>query len=119
MPHDGVDQAHASCRLKQELELKQHALSLLEERIAGSESASLAAAAAATQAELDEATQAAAAARQRQADLATQAKVFPCLRPSLSAKRKEVRKRSATLPMHSHISTKQFMSISLSGASKF
>eukprot|EP00884_Botryococcus_braunii_P016555 jgi/Botrbrau1/3583/Bobra.0078s0035.1 len=61
-------------KLKQDLELKQHALSLLEERISCSESATLSAAAAETQAELEKAIQDAAQARERQADLASKAK---------------------------------------------
>ena len=59
----------------QELELKQHSLSLLEERARGSEAHQLAEAAAATQAELKQAQQAAQAARERKQELVAAAKV--------------------------------------------
>ena len=63
------------CRLQQELEVKQHSLRLLQERIAGSESAQLADALAATQAELDEAKAAAAAAQQKKQEMHKAAQV--------------------------------------------
>lgn len=62
-------------RLTQELELKQHALALLQERIAGSESAQLAEAVAALEADLAAAKAAAAAAKERKAQMAASAKV--------------------------------------------
>ncbi|BDA47769.1 Structural maintenance of chromosomes protein 2 [Coccomyxa sp. Obi] len=61
-------------KLTQELELKRHALGLLEERIAGSESAQLAAAVAAAEADLTAAKDAAAAAKARKAEMAASAK---------------------------------------------
>lgn len=64
-------------RLAAELELKQHALGLLRERAAGSESAQLAAAVAASEAEAAEAATAAADARDRKAAMAASAKVGP------------------------------------------
>jgi diaminopimelate decarboxylase len=57
------------------LDLKQHALSLLRQRIAGSESAQLEEAVAALGSELEEARSAAAAAKQKKADMAAAAKV--------------------------------------------
>lgn len=62
-------------RLTQELELKAHALSLLQERIAGSESAQLAEAVSALEADLAAAKDAAAAAKARKAEMAASAKV--------------------------------------------
>lgn len=62
-------------RLKQEVEVKQHSLKLLQQRISGSESAQLAEAVAATQAELDQAKAAAEAAKQKKADMIKIAKV--------------------------------------------
>ncbi|KAA6425080.1 MAG: structural maintenance of chromosomes 2 [Trebouxia sp. A1-2] len=61
-------------RLKQELEVKQHSLSLLQQRISSSESAQLADAMAATQQELEQAQQAAHAAQQKKADMVKAAK---------------------------------------------
>jgi hypothetical protein len=61
-------------RLSQERELKAHALGLLRERIAGSESAQLAAGVAALEADLDAARAAMAAAKKRKADAAASAK---------------------------------------------
>ena len=66
---------HLQIRLSQELELKQHSLKLLEERMQGSEAAQLSAAVTATQAELDEAQAAVAAAQERKKEMATAAKV--------------------------------------------
>lgn len=63
------------CRLSQELELKQHSLKLLEERMAGSEAAQLAEAVAATQQELEEATAAVAAAQEKKKEMVAAAKV--------------------------------------------
>ena len=63
------------CRLKQELDLSSHALGLLKERIQGSESAQLAEALAATEAQLQEATAAAATAREQKAAMVAAAKV--------------------------------------------
>lgn len=65
----------AIARLKQEVEVKQHSLRLLQERISGSESAQLADAVAATQAELEQAKLAAEAAKQKKADMIKTAKV--------------------------------------------
>ena len=72
-----TNRRHVSCarRLTQELELKAHALSLLQERIAGSESAQLAEAVAALEADLAAAKDAAAAAKARKAQMAASAKV--------------------------------------------
>ncbi|DBA81803.1 hypothetical protein WJX77_004664 [Trebouxia sp. C0004] len=61
-------------RLKQELEVKQHSLSLLQQRISSSESAQMADAMAATLKELEQAKQAAHAAQQKKADMVTAAK---------------------------------------------
>ncbi|KAK9836025.1 hypothetical protein WJX81_006911 [Elliptochloris bilobata] len=61
-------------RLAGELELKRHALGLLRERVAGSESAQLAEAVAASEAEAAEADSAAKAARERKAAMAASAK---------------------------------------------
>ncbi|KAL0051178.1 hypothetical protein WJX82_003135 [Trebouxia sp. C0006] len=61
-------------RLKQELEVKQHSLRLLQQRISSSESAQMADAMAATQEELEQAKQAAHTAQQRKADMVTAAK---------------------------------------------
>ena len=55
--------------------MKQHSLSLLQERIAGSESAQLAEAVAATQGELEEAKAAAVAAQQKKQDMHKAAQV--------------------------------------------
>jgi len=65
----------ANDRLKQELEVKQHSLRLLQQRISSSESAQMADAMAATQEELEQAKQAAHTAQQRKADMVTAAKV--------------------------------------------
>ena len=62
-------------RLKQEVEVKQHSLKLLQQRISGSESAQMAEAVATTQAELEQAKAAAQAAKQKQADMVKTAKV--------------------------------------------
>ena len=70
----GVHNLH-SRRLQREAELKAHALGLLCERIAGSESAQLAAAVAALESELEAARKAAAAAKKRKADAAASAEV--------------------------------------------
>jgi len=59
--------------------VKQHSLSLLHQRISGSESSQLADAVAATQKELEEAKEAAAAAQQKKADMLKAAKVSHCL----------------------------------------
>ena len=64
-------------RLVQDLELKQHALSLLQERVQGSESAQLAERVAALETQLQEATDAAGQARDRKAALVAAAKVVP------------------------------------------
>ncbi|KAL3152148.1 hypothetical protein ABBQ32_001245 [Trebouxia sp. C0010 RCD-2024] len=56
-------------RLRQEVEVKQHSLKLLRQRISSSESAQLAEALAATQADLDQAKAAAEAAKQKKADM--------------------------------------------------
>lgn len=61
-------------RLSQELELKRHALRLLEERLQGSEAAQLSGAVAGTEAELAEAQGAVAAAQQRKKEMAAAAK---------------------------------------------
>ena len=63
-----------TCRLAGELELKRHALGLLKERVASSESAQLAEAIAASEAEAAEAEAAAKAARERKAAMAASAK---------------------------------------------
>ena len=55
--------------------MKQHSLSLLQERIAGSESAQLADSVAGTQRELEEAKAAAAAAQQKKQDMHKAAQV--------------------------------------------
>lgn len=65
-------------RLQQEVEVKQHSLALLQQRIAGSQSAQLAQAVAASEAELQEASQAAAAAQQKRADMVKAAQVNDC-----------------------------------------
>ncbi len=70
----GAAAAKAHRAAAQELELKEHALALLEERLAGSEAAQLASAAAAAEAELAEATAAVGAARERKAALGAAAK---------------------------------------------
>ena len=62
-------------RSKQEVEVKQHSLKLLQQRISGSESAQMAEAVAATQAELQQAKAAAEAAKQKKADMIKAAKV--------------------------------------------
>ena len=64
-----------SARLKQELDVKQHRLGLLRQRIAGSESAQLAEAVKASEQELAEAKEAAAAAQQKRKDMVKAAKV--------------------------------------------
>ncbi|KAK9829006.1 hypothetical protein WJX72_003368 [[Myrmecia] bisecta] len=61
-------------RLSQELELKQHALGLLQERIRGSESAQLAEAVSTTEAEMAGASTAAEAARERKKAMVAAAK---------------------------------------------
>ena len=61
--------------MAQELELQQHALSLMRERVAGSQSAQLAAAVATLEAKLAAAQEAAVAARERKAEMAAVAKV--------------------------------------------
>ncbi len=61
-------------RQSAELELKRHALGLLRERVAGSESAQLAEAIAVGEAEAAEAAAAAEAARERKAAMAASAK---------------------------------------------
>lgn len=61
-------------KLAQELELKEHSLSLLEERLAGSEAAQAAAAVSASQAELDEAVEAVSNAQDRKQAMAATAK---------------------------------------------
>ena len=63
------------CRLSQDLELKQHSLKLLEERMAGSEAAQLSEAVAASEAELAEAQAAVAAAQAKKAEMVAAAKV--------------------------------------------
>ena len=62
-------------RLQQELDVKQHGLGLLRQRIAGSESAQLAEAVKASEQELAEAKEAAAAAQQKRKDMVKAAKV--------------------------------------------
>lgn len=64
------------CRLTRELDIKGTELRLLQERCAGSESAQLAEAAAASERELAEATAAAEGARRHKADMAASAKVL-------------------------------------------
>ena len=66
-------------RLGGELELKRHALGLLKERVASSESAQLAGAIAASEAEAAEAEAAAKAARERKAAMAASAKASSVL----------------------------------------
>ena len=66
---------HNPCRLSQELDLKQHALALLTERMAGSESAQLAAAVAELEAELAGQEEAASKARETKAGMVAAAKV--------------------------------------------
>ena len=63
-------------RLKQEVEVKQHSLKLLRQRVSGSESAQMAEAVAATQAELQQAKAAVEAAKQKKADMIKTAKVI-------------------------------------------
>ena len=65
-------------RLQQELELQQHSLQLLQERVAGSEGHQLAEALAATEAALAAAQEEAAAAAQKKKDMAALAKVCWC-----------------------------------------
>ena len=55
--------------------MKQHSLKLLQQRISSSESAQMAEAVAATQAELEQARAAAQAAKQKKADMVKTAKV--------------------------------------------
>lgn len=62
-------------RLQQELELQQHSLQLLSERMAGSEGHQLAEALAATEAALQEAQEQAAAAAQKKKEMVALAKV--------------------------------------------
>ena len=64
-----------SARLKQELDVKEHGLGLLRQRIAGSESAQLAEAVKASEQELAEAKEAAAAAQQKRKDMVKAAEV--------------------------------------------
>jgi len=66
------------CRLKQEVDLKTHALSLLEERVRGSESAQLAERVASLTSQLEEASQGAQAAREQKASMVEAAKVRGC-----------------------------------------
>ncbi|PSC74142.1 structural maintenance of chromosomes 2-1-like [Micractinium conductrix] len=61
-------------KLSQDLELKQHSLKLLEERMAGSEAAQLSEAVAASEAELAEAQAAVAAAQAKKAEMVAAAK---------------------------------------------
>ncbi len=68
-----------SARLKQELDVKQHGLGLLRQRIAGSESAQLAEAVKASEQELAEAKEAAAAAQQKRKDMVKAAEVWPSM----------------------------------------
>lgn len=68
-----------TCRLAGQLELKRHALGLLKERVASSESAQLAEAIAASEAEAAEAEAAAKAARERKAAMAASAKACAVL----------------------------------------
>ncbi len=65
-------------RLKQELDVKRIALDLLRGRVAGSETAQLAAAAAETEEKLGEARAAADAARDKKVAMAAAAKVSKC-----------------------------------------
>lgn len=69
-----------SHRLQQELELQQHSLSLLSERMAGSEGHQLAQGLADTQAALQEAQAAAAAAAEKKKEMVALAKVRVCER---------------------------------------
>ncbi len=62
-------------RLKQEADLKGHALSLLEERVRGSESAQVADRVASLTSQLEEASQAAKVAREQKAAMVAAAKV--------------------------------------------
>ena len=62
-------------RLKQEADLKGHALALLEERVRGSESAQLADRVTSLTSQVEEATQAAQAAREQKAAMVAAAKV--------------------------------------------
>ena len=70
---------HIPCRLSQELDLKQHALALLKERMAGSESAQLAVAVAELEAELAGQEEAASKAKAAKAGMVATAKVGPRL----------------------------------------
>lgn len=65
----------AGCRLSHELELKQHSLKLLEERMQGSEVHQLSEAVAGSELELQEAQEALAAAQKKQQDMLAAAKV--------------------------------------------
>jgi hypothetical protein len=65
----------AATRLQQELELQQHSLQLLSERMAGSEGHQLAQALADTEAALKEAQEQAAAAADKKKEMVTLAKV--------------------------------------------
>lgn len=71
----GLGKATTRRRLMQSLELKRHALQLLEERVACSESAQLQAAVAKEEAELQAAQESLVAAQQKKADMAAAAKV--------------------------------------------
>ena len=64
-----------TCRLSQELELKQHALALLKERMAGSESAQLADTVATLEAELAGEEEAAKTAKEAKESMVATAKV--------------------------------------------
>ena len=75
---------HTLFRLSQELELKQHALALLKERMAGSESAQLAEAVGALEAELAAEEEAARAAEGAKERLVATAMVRRSYTPSLS-----------------------------------
>lgn len=68
-----------TCRLSQELELKQHALALLKERMAGSESAQLADTVATLEAELAGEEEAAKKAKEAKESMVTSAKVGEAL----------------------------------------
>lgn len=67
----------SDCRLSQELELKQHSLKLLEERMQGSEVHQLSEAVAGSERELQEAQQALAAAHEKKKEMVVAAKVGP------------------------------------------
>lgn len=63
-----------ACRLKQELELKQHSLSLFQERIAGSESAQIESSISQAEAQLESAQKASLDARDLKAEMIATAK---------------------------------------------